>query len=122
MINCFIVTVFIVIVLLSVYYLYNRFTSKEEKINITLKKSIYFQVIDKNGIESIIHDSGYDPSKKNVKFQILKKEINDRKSIDIDTPKIIKFGIGPTDLKNTIQVKDEDIEDLGEYYIVKAVL
>ena len=82
--------------------------SKESLSQLPFRRSVYFQVIDDQGTHSIIHE--------------LKKEINDRNATVLMSPEVIKYGFHPGNLDGTIMVKPEDIEDYGDYYVVRASL
>jgi len=96
--------------------------SKESLSQLPFRRSVYFQVIDDQGTHSIIHDSGQDPTLRDLRFHILKKEINDRNATVLMSPEVIKYGFHPGNLDGTIMVKPEDIEDHGDYYVVRASL
>ncbi len=82
--------------------------------------TFYYKVIDSAGTESCNHDSGIRPSKtpegETIQLQVLKKEYNDGKSVELCFPQTIKLGLHYNDLRWTLS--PTKVEDAGLYYIV----
>ncbi len=89
--------------------------------SLPFRESLYFQVIDDHGNQSIVHDSGQDPTLQELRLQILKREINDKRAVVLITPKELRLGSHPEDLDQTVEIHPQDIEDHGDYYVVKVV-
>lgn len=86
-----------------------------------LTNDFYFSVTDIDGVISSIHNSGIKPSQTPprgvITLQILKTEYNNGIAKQINTPKTIKLGMNPRDLKWSIT--PIDIENLDLYYLVR---
>lgn len=87
---------------------------------LAFQESLYFQVEDIDGKKSTIHDSGQDPTLRELRLQILKREINNRRATILATPRQIYLGSHPERLNDTIQVSPKDFQDMGDYYIVRV--
>jgi len=102
-------------VLIAIIVMIYWCSSKE---TLAFQKSLYYQVIDENGTESTVHDSGKDPTLQNLRLQILKREINDRNATVLVNPRQLRMGCHPEKLSDTFYVHPDDIEDHEDYYVV----
>ncbi len=113
-----VVAVLIVCILIATIFVIILWNSKK---TLPFREGLYFQVVDTQGTESSVHDSGYDPTIQELKLQILKREINDKRAIVLVTPSEVRLGGHPQYLDQTVQIRPQDIEDRGEYYVVHVV-
>jgi len=81
------------------------------------RENLYFQVIDDYGN----HSSYQDPTLQELRLQILKREINNQGATVLMTPREMRLGSHPEDLDQTVEIHPTDIEDHGDYLVVKVV-
>lgn len=105
--NIFNYIIFICIILflfISIYYIIKKTQYKD-------LGTYYFKIIDKNGVESIIHDSGIKSLEEIKEITCLKTEYHEGKALKLDKPVEIYIGVNYNQLnkKDIISIDDTDL-------------
>lgn len=86
--------------------------------------TIYFQIIDKNGQVSYLHDSGQDPTVAArvgyFTLNVVKKEYNEGRIQELDTPIKVNYGRQIANLNRSHDLIKSQVKDNGLYYIVNV--
>lgn len=86
--------------------------------------TFYYQVIDKLGNKSIIHDSGIKPEEEayTTQLQIVKSEYNDEKKTDLSLPSTLLLGRSPKKLDSRIDLDPKYVIEEKLYYCVNLTI
>jgi len=121
--TCFIV---ILVIFILIFFF---FTQRSNSVDTTIEDyfkpgvdhdTIYFRVIDENGVESYIHDSGIKPEMLNgkVKISVVKKEYNNGNVKNLERPVIIKYGRQIMNLDKTYKIPKDHLKDNKLHYTI----